>query len=75
MLSPTPEADFVRDGIWLRVLGDIDLGFADRFRTALDANPGVEEIVMGSDGGSVRDALTAGRLIRERGLKTTLGEN
>jgi hypothetical protein len=34
------EADFVRDGIWMRVLGDIDLGFADRFSTALDPTLG-----------------------------------
>lgn len=75
LASPRPEADFVRDGTWLRVLGDIDRGFIGRFRAALDANPGINEVVLGSDGGSVADALAAGRLIRARGLKTTLGGN
>jgi hypothetical protein len=75
MSIPNPEAEFVRDGAGLLVLGDIDVGFAERFRAALEANRGVEEILLGSDGGSVIDALMAGRMIRARGLKTTLYYN
>lgn len=43
-----------------------------RFRAALDANPRVREVQLGSTGGSVHDALEAGRLIRARGLRTVL---
>lgn len=75
MPNPQAEADFVRDDTRLVVLGDIDTGFADRFRMALDANPGVEEILLGSNGGSVVDAVAAGRMIRARGLKTSLYYN
>lgn len=75
MSIPNPEAEFIRDGTSLLVLGDIDRGFADRFQAALEANRGVEEILLGSNGGSVIDALLAGRVIRARGLQTTLYYN
>ena len=61
----------VKDGI-LNVLGGIDFGFYDRFTTVLDAHPEIIIISLGSGGGSVADALQAGELIRERGLKTQL---
>jgi len=61
----------VEDGV-LNVLGGIDFGFYDRFATALDAHPEITIVSLGSGGGSVFDALQAGELIRERGLKTQL---
>lgn len=65
-------ADFVvKDGV-LNVLGGIDFGFYDRFTAVLDANPEITTVSLGSGGGSVSDALQAGVLIRERGLKTQL---
>lgn len=75
VVSDAPQADFVVDGRRLRVLGDIDAGFAARFEAALDAAPQVEEVLLGSNGGSVVDAIRAGLLIRERGLETTLHAN
>lgn len=73
--SAAPDADFVVEGLRLRILGDIDSGFAERFKSALDAAPNVNEILLGSHGGSVVDAIRAGLLIRERGLTTTLYAN
>lgn len=70
--EPGLSADFsVRDNTLL-VYGDIDSGFHDRFVSALNANPGVSWVALGSAGGSVADALLAGVEIRRRGLGTTL---
>jgi hypothetical protein len=73
--SARPEAEFVADGTQLHVYGDIDMGFAERFQQALNANPSVSEVTLGSGGGSVRDALIAGLLIRSKGLDTTIYGN
>ena len=70
-----PDANIVADGTVLRIYGDIDSGFHDRFLAALDANPQVTVIELGSGGGSVKDALAAGREIRQRGLNTQLFGN
>jgi hypothetical protein len=73
--SSQPNATFeVRDNT-LVVYGDIDSNFYARFREQLDATPEVEEIALGSGGGSVRDALLAGYEIRRRGLSTVLHGN
>jgi hypothetical protein len=61
----------VLDGT-LSVYGDIDVEFYDRFRAALDANPEVDMIALGSAGGSVAEAILSGLEIRRRGLSTTL---
>lgn len=73
--SDAPNADFVVDGGRMSVYGDIEPGFADRFEAALNANPGITEVILGSRGGSVVDALRAGLMIRERGIDTTLHGN
>lgn len=73
--SAKPEAEFVADGTQLHVYGDIDVGFAERLEQALNSNPLVTEVTLGSGGGSVRDALIAGLLIRSRGLDTTIYGN
>jgi hypothetical protein len=75
MKSARPEAEFVADGMQLHVYGDIDAGFAKRFEQALNANMSISEVTLGSGGGSVRDALLAGILIRNRGLDTTIYGN
>lgn len=56
----------------IRILGEVTPGFADRLGKALQANPRVTVVALGSGGGSVLDAIAAGRLIRQKGLKTTL---
>ncbi len=56
----------------LVVYGDIDGGFHDRFLEALNANPEVDSIALGSAGGSVVDAILSGLEIRSRELSTTL---
>jgi hypothetical protein len=70
--DPELKGDFSINGDTLVVYGDIDRGFSDRFRVALDAHPDVLHVALGSAGGSVYDALLAGVAIRERGLTTTL---
>lgn len=75
MESAKPEAEFEVDGKQLHVYGDIDVGFAERFEQALNANTSISEVTLGSGGGSVRDALIAGLLIRSRGLDTTIYGN
>lgn len=70
--EPDLHGDFsVRDNT-LVIYGDIDGGFHDRFRAALNANPEVDLIALGSAGGSVVDAILSGLEIRSRGLSTTL---
>ncbi|WP_342070569.1 hypothetical protein [Yoonia algicola] len=59
----------------IRVLGDFEVGFYQRFEQFVEANPQAERIVLGSGGGSVRDAIMTGLLIRRLGLATTLSQN
>lgn len=75
MESIRPEAEFEVKGTQLHVYGDIEVGFAQRFEQALKSNPSISEVTLGSGGGSVRDALVAGLLIRSRGLDTTIYGN
>ena len=72
-ISATAELEIV--GRQLRVYGDIESGFADRFAAILEDSPDVTEVTLGSGGGSVIDALIAGTLIRDRGLATTIYGN
>tara|TARA_R110002072_G_scaffold401_18_gene2721 strand:- start:3439 stop:4401 length:963 start_codon:yes stop_codon:yes gene_type:complete len=59
----------------LFILGNIELGFAEELEAALNSNPNIDRIVLGSGGGSVGEAIQAGMLIRSRGLNTTLSDN
>lgn len=70
--EPELRGDFSILDNTLVVYGDIDSGFHDRFRAALDANPEVDLIALGSAGGSVVDGILSGLEIRKRGLSTTL---
>lgn len=70
--DPTLRGDFSLLDTTLVVYGDIDSGFFERFKFALEQNPQASEIALGSAGGSVRDAILSGHEIRSRGLSTTL---
>lgn len=60
------------DGKMLRVLGDIEEGFADKVIGALQEHPTVEVVSLGSGGGYVMEALKAGEYIRNNGYDTVL---
>ena len=65
----------IGDGRALKVLGDIEEGYAQKIIDAIEANPSIEEVALGSGGGLVREAMRAGEFIRQRGLETTLYNN
>ena len=75
IVSRRSTAFFDRDGNVLRILGDVNGGFAEKLRIALKANRGVDTVALGSGGGSVLEAVSAGRIIRANGLETTLWNN
>lgn len=75
MEEATPEAKFSVDGDVLYVLGDIELGFAEKIAAFVAANPDIKTVALGSAGGSVFDAIKAGQMIRALGLNTTLTNN
>jgi hypothetical protein len=57
----------------LTILGDVDVDFSKRLNFALAHSPGVETIILSSGGGSVMQAIIAGKTIRRLGLNTQLG--
>lgn len=63
------------DGALLRVLGDVEQDFFLKLTKALDENPKVKTVALGSGGGLVREAILAGYEIRKRGLETTVWNN
>lgn len=63
------------NGKALKVLGDIEEGFAKKIRDAIEANSTVEVVALGSGGGYVNEAMEAGTYIRAKGLETTLFNN
>lgn len=74
-LAQTGIASFYKvenDGHVLKVLGDIEEGFADKVIEALKANPSVKTVSLGSSGGYVFEAMRAGLYIRENGYDTVL---
>ncbi len=60
------------EGAVLRVLGDVEEGFAARLDAALNRHPTVKVVALGSAGGSVYEAIRAGQNIRGRRLSTVL---
>ena len=60
------------DGKVLQILGDIEAGFAQKMIDAIEANPGVETVALGSGGGYIYEAFKAGLYIRRNGLGTVL---
>lgn len=63
------------DGDAIRVLGNVEKGFFDELKAAIEANPAVTRVLLGSAGGSVGDAVAAGRYVRGRKLDTELYNN
>ncbi len=59
----------------VRVIADIETGFADRLANFLKENDNIDTVSLGSHGGSVKDAIKAGMMIRERGISTSLWNN
>lgn len=75
MESSRPEAEFrIVDGDFY-IYGDIDPGFYERYEAAIENQPEVRRIWVGSGGGSVIDAIQTGIDIRKRGLETNLHGN
>ncbi|MDF0596391.1 hypothetical protein [Psychromarinibacter halotolerans] len=70
-----PDALFRQNDEYLSVIGEIEDGFFVRFSKWLAENPQTTTVALGSGGGSVSDALRAGRLIRRLGLDTSLASN
>ncbi|WP_303749370.1 COG3904 family protein [Stenotrophomonas pigmentata] len=60
------------EGHVLQVLGDIEPGYAKQVIDAINANPSVKVVALGSGGGLVYEAMKAGAFIRSRGLETVL---
>jgi hypothetical protein len=56
----------------LRIIGDVDESFAKKLESAIRASPGVKIVGLSSGGGSVEQAIMAGRLLRRLGLTTQL---
>lgn len=63
------------EGKTLRVLGDVGKDFSAALLEAINSSPEIEEIALGSGGGSVYEAIKAGQTIRRLGLETTLWNN
>lgn len=63
------------DGRGIKILGAIEAGFTEKLRAILVQSPKAEFVALGSGGGSVTEAISAGRLIREKGLTTTIWNN
>lgn len=63
------------EGQVLMVRGDIEPGYADKIIEALEANPSVKVVGLGSGGGLVKEALRAGLYIRQNGYDTVLWNN
>ena len=74
-VTTPPHGAYSLGELALVVYGDIDSGIYDRFVEAIDANPEVTIISLGSAGGSVLDALLIGSEIRRRGLSTRIHGN
>ncbi|MDO5756232.1 MAG: hypothetical protein Q4P24_01770 [Rhodobacterales bacterium] len=64
--------EFTRDGEVLHLTGEIATGDDARFADALAAEEGVTRAAINSPGGSVRDALSIGRALRDAGLATEI---
>jgi hypothetical protein len=59
----------------LRILGDVEPGFFDKLKSAIETNPQVKVVALGSGGGLVNEAIKSARFIRARGLDTVLWNN
>lgn len=62
-------------GRGVKILGAIEQGFTAKLAATLAQAPKVTFVALGSGGGSVAEAVSAGRLIRSKGLTTTIWNN
>lgn len=62
-------------GRGIKILGAIEAGFTAKLSATLARAPKAEFVALGSGGGSVAEAIASGRLIRSRGLTTTIWNN
>lgn len=62
-------------GRGIKILGSIEAGFTAKLSATLARAPKAEFVALGSGGGSVAEAIAAGRLIRSKGLLTTIWNN
>jgi len=60
------------DGRTVHITGEFELGLRRRLEAVLDANPGVETVVLDSDGGYVTQGRAVAKLIAARRLDTTV---
>ena len=67
--------EITNDGRGLKILGGIEAGFTSKLSAILARAPKIEFVALGSGGGSVAEAIKSGRLIRSRGLATTIWNN
>lgn len=56
----------------IMIEGRIETGFSDRLEHAIRSHPEARVVAISSIGGSVSEAIEAGRVIRSNGLSTTL---
>jgi hypothetical protein len=63
---------FALDDQYLIIYGQIVEGYSSKLIDVLNQNPQVKAIRLGSGGGSVAEAMRAGTLIRQRGLRTEM---
>lgn len=77
LLAPDKKTFYLikHNGKMLHILGEIESGFAKKLQQAIDSNPGIKVVALGSGGGLVEEALRAGRYIRSKNLETTLWGN
>lgn len=63
------------NGNVLQVLGDIEPGYSQNIIEAIDENPNIKSVGLGSGGGLVYEAMKAGAYIRKKNLSTQLLNN
>lgn len=67
--------EVISDGRGIKILGSIEAGFTEKLKATLARAPNTKFVALGSGGGSVAEAIASGRLIRSRGLATTIWNN
>lgn len=67
--------EVINGGKGIKILGAIEAGFTAKLNATLARAPKAEFVALGSGGGSVAEAIASGRLIRAKGLATTIWNN
>lgn len=67
--------EITNEGRGIKILGEIEAGFTAKLTATLARAPKAEFVALGSGGGSVAEAIASGRLIRSKGLATTIWNN